>query len=101
MAFTYLILNIAIVAVAVLVLRVQFKKPSVHWWITLATLLVLTLVFDNIFINLGMFDYNPDLILGTTIGSAPVEDFLYSLLACIIVPSLWNRSKLSNHEGKK
>ncbi|MGV9002200.1 MAG: lycopene cyclase domain-containing protein [Candidatus Saccharimonadaceae bacterium] len=71
----------------------HFTKPSKTWWCTLAILLVLTLIFDNVAIGLGMFSYNPDRILGIYIGLTPIEDFFYALLACIIVPLLWERFK--------
>jgi lycopene cyclase domain-containing protein len=53
------------------------------------------LIFDNLAIWLGMFSYNPELILDIHIGLAPVEDFFYALLACIIVPLLWEQFKPS------
>lgn len=102
MAFTYLVLNITVIVAAAFALSARFKKPGTRWWMTFAALIALTLIFDNIFIGLGMFTYNPELILGVTIGVAPIEDFLYSLLACIIVPLLWNRFKSPNHkEGRQ
>lgn len=99
MAFTYLILNIVFVACIVFLLAKRFTKPSKTWWITFAALLTLTLIFDNLAIWLGMFSYNPDLILGIHIGFAPVEDFFYALLACIVVPLLWEQFK-PTPEGK-
>jgi lycopene cyclase domain len=93
MAFTYLILNIVFVACTVFLLAKRFTKPSKTWWITFTVLLVLTLVFDNLAIWLGMFSYNPELIVGIHVGLAPIEDFFYALLACIIVPLLWARFK--------
>ena len=101
MAFTYLILNVLVVTVVAIALSARIKKPSPSWWITFAILLILTLVFDNIFIKLGAFSYNPELILGLKIGAAPIEDFFYPLLACIVVPLLWNRFKLANYSHRR
>lgn len=44
-------------------------------------LFVLTAVFDNLIVGLSIVDYDPAKILGIHIGVAPVEDFMYALLA--------------------
>jgi lycopene cyclase domain-containing protein len=79
----------------------RFSKPTKTWWITFAILLSLTLVFDNLAIWLGLFSYNPNLILGLHIIYAPIEDFIYALLACIIVPLLWDHFKPKTEKGTK
>lgn len=93
MAFTYLILNIVFILCAVGLLWAYLKKPRKAWWITLAVLLVLTVVFDSLIIWAGIVGYDPTKILGVYIGLAPIEDFFYSILAVIIVPALWRRFK--------
>lgn len=91
MAFTYLALNL-VFCVSIVVLFVKtYKKPSKAWWITLASLLLLTLIFDNLAIALGFFSYAPDRILGIYIGLAPIEDFFYAIMACLLIPPLWQR----------
>lgn len=59
-------------------------------------MLLLTLVFDNLIIATGIVDYDPDKISGIRLGVAPIEDFAYTLVALILVPSLfnWLRSRL-------
>lgn len=42
-------------------------------------------------IALGLFTYAPDKILGIHIVLAPVEDFMYPLLAVLMIPVLWNK----------
>ena len=54
-------------------------------------LLVLTAIFDSIIVGLDIVGYSADKILGLYIGSAPVEDFFYAVLAAIIMPVLWNK----------
>lgn len=93
--FTYLILNLVVILVVCVGLRVWQHKPHKAWFITLLFLLILTLIFDNIIISLDIVAYNSDVILGYYIGKAPLEDFLYALLAVIIVPLLWHK------QGKK
>ena len=59
-------------------------------------MLTLTLVFDNVIIGTGIVDYDPEKISGILLGFAPIEDFAYTLVALVLVPSLFNflRSKL-------
>ena len=59
-------------------------------------MLTLTLVFDNVIIGTGIVDYDPEKISGIRLGFAPIEDFAYTLVALVLVPSLFNflRSKL-------
>jgi len=68
-----------------------YKRPSRAWWITLAALLVLTLIFDNLIIWAGIVGYDTSKLLGLFVGYAPVEDFFYAILAVIIVPVLWKQ----------
>jgi len=65
----------------------------VHKWLPIRPLLgaavvmlTLTLVFDNV----------PQKISGIRLGFAPIEDFAYTLVALVLVPSLFNflRSRL-------
>lgn len=88
---TYLTLNILVMISALVALRVV--TGSIVWnrnvVITLLVLLTCTAVFDSVIIAAGIVDYNESLILGFRIGSAPVEDFFYSILAALLVPSIW------------
>jgi len=59
------------------------------WYLALIPLLLLTLAFDPIIIALGIVDYDRRLILGLRLFGAPIEDFMYAVLACIVVPSAW------------
>lgn len=97
---TYLVLNVVFMIVTCIVVGVSLrKKPSKALIITFTALLLLTLVFDNILIHLSMFSYEPTKILGATIGVAPVEDFMYAILAVTIIPIIW--SKLGNRTHAK
>ena len=57
--------------------------------VTLCILIACTAVFDSLIIAAGIVDYDTTKILGINIGTAPVEDFMYALLAAAIVPALW------------
>ena len=52
-------------------------------------LFILTAVFDNVMIAVGLFSYAEEVISGLRIGLAPVEDFAYPLAAVILLPALW------------
>lgn len=95
---TYLILNILFIVAVCLVLRVTPKRITKAMVITFLGLLLLTVVFDNLIILASIVGYDPSKILGIYIGKAPVEDFMYSLLAVLLVPTLWNI--LGKHNAK-
>lgn len=88
---TYLLLNLVFLAVAACLIagRDAFNIRAVS--VTLAALLAMTAVFDNLIIMAGIVDYDPSKILGIYINQAPVEDFFYAVLAAILVPALWNK----------
>ena len=87
---TYWALNaifLAVVLILAVVARRRLRWPAVG--ITLAILLVMTAVFDNVMISIGLVAYNESLISGAFIGVAPLEDFAYAVAAVIGLPSLW------------
>jgi len=88
---TYLVLNLCFMTLIIVLLRLRPKKPSKSWLVTLAALLLLTALFDNIIIGLNIVAYNPGKILNLYVGSAPIEDFFYALMAAILIPTIWNK----------
>ncbi|PWL20128.1 MAG: lycopene cyclase domain-containing protein [Candidatus Aquiluna sp. XM-24bin5] len=94
---TYLLLTaivLGIFAIYALLMRKWLPvKPLIGAAIVMLTL---TLVFDNVIIGTGIVDYDPEKISGIRLGFAPIEDFAYTLVALVLVPSLFNflRSKL-------
>lgn len=66
--------------------------------LTFAALVMFTLtaIFDNVIIGTGIVAYDDDLLLGIKILYAPIEDFAYTAVALVLVPSLFNlfRTKL-------
>lgn len=99
--FTYLVVNCLFILIISLILGLQYKKPSKVWWLSLISLLVLTLIFDSLIIASGMVGYDPEKILGIKLILAPVEDFFYPLLAIIVIPFLWKRNKTHVAGNKK
>lgn len=52
-------------------------------------LLVMTAVFDNVMIGIGLVGYDRAKISGVFVGIAPLEDFAYAVAALVLLPSLW------------
>ena len=94
---TYLLLSITVMALVVI-----YAYLMRHWWVakpllgTAAVMLTLTAIFDNVIIGTGIVAYDLEKISGIKIGVAPIEDFAYTVLAIVLVPSLFNffRTKL-------
>ena len=59
-------------------------------------MLLMTLIFDNLIIGSGIVDYDYSKTSGIRLFLAPIEDFAYTIVALVLVPSLFNffRSKL-------
>lgn len=87
---TYLVLIVLVLAVVVgvclPVLRRLAPAPLLG---TGAVLLVLTAVFDSAIVGAGLTVYHPEKVLGRSVGSAPVEDFGYTVAAVVLMPVLW------------
>ena len=87
---TYWALNAVFLGVVALAALVAMRR--VHWaavGLAGALLLVMTAIFDNVMIAVGLVDYNPDRISGMFVGIAPLEDFAYAIAAIIGLPCLW------------
>lgn len=83
---------VALVAVLALVLVRGGRRvglPAISLVLPLGIVLVMTAVFDNIMIGVGLVGYDRSLISGAFIGIAPLEDFAYAVAAVILLPSLW------------
>ncbi len=56
---------------------------------TLAVVLLLTVIFDNLIIASGIVAYHHEHLLGIKIGLAPIEDFAYSIAAWLLIMLFW------------
>jgi lycopene cyclase domain-containing protein len=90
---TYWALNaIFLTVVAAIAIAAIATRRAPRWLavaITAGILLVFTAVFDNVLVGLGFVGYDRRLISGLFIGSAPLEDFAYTVAAVVLLPSLW------------
>ncbi|WP_066586415.1 lycopene cyclase domain-containing protein [Cellulomonas timonensis] len=87
---TNAVLNVAVLAVLCLVCAPVLRRLrgwAVVW--TVAHLLMLTLIFDTLMIEVGLYTYEPSKILGVWVWGAPLEDFAYPIAAGIAMPVLW------------
>lgn len=55
------------------------------WAVTTAVLVLLTVVFDNLMMAAGLFDYGPGLTSGIRLGLMPVEDLLYPIVGALLL----------------
>ncbi|QYF74688.1 lycopene cyclase domain-containing protein [Cryobacterium sp. PAMC25264] len=93
---TYTLLNILFLGLAAIVAAVAFlRRPGYRRMVpaaglALVAVLLLTAVFDNIMIGVGLVDYDPALISGFFVGIAPLEDFAYPVAAALLLPAVWS-----------
>jgi lycopene cyclase domain-containing protein len=95
---TYFALNAAFlgavaIVVALAALRFRRRGGGIRWRpVALAggALLLVTAVFDNVMIGIGLVGYDPDRISGIRLGLAPIEDFAYAIAAALLLPALWH-----------
>lgn len=78
---------VAAVAVAAVVSKRAPRWASVG--LVMGVVLLMTAVFDNVMIGVGLVGYSADKISGAFIGIAPLEDFAYAIAAVVLLPSLW------------
>ena len=78
---------VAVVAVAALLVRRAPRWKAIG--LAAIPLLLMTAVFDNLLVGLGIVGYDPARISGVVIGVAPLEDFAYAIAVVVLLPSLW------------
>ncbi|MCQ4623909.1 lycopene cyclase domain-containing protein [Corynebacterium sp. CCUG 70398] len=64
------------------------------WKLTAAVagiLFVLTIVFDNLMVAAGLYEFGHATTLGLNIGRIPVEDLFYPLFTALVVTAFWGR----------
>ncbi len=91
---TYVLISLPFVIFATIIFVWSGAQKATPAGIPLAvgglTMFVLTLIFDNLIIGTGIVAYNDELFLGVKLGLAPIEDFLYTLAAILLIPACWN-----------
>jgi len=91
---TYWLLNLAFLAVVALVAVASVvARRAPHWRVVALVaipVLILTAVFDNVLVGVGIVAYDPHRISGARLGVAPLEDFCYAIAAVVLLPCLWS-----------
>jgi lycopene cyclase domain-containing protein len=91
--FSYIVLNLIFITAVLVAMRIllgrQLFQFSSRAGVVLVLLLVLTLIFDNLIIAAGIVDYNFDKTLGIIIFKMPIEDIFYSVMALLLMHTLW------------
>lgn len=90
---------LTVIVLAIFALYALVIKRWINWKVLIPAgifMLLMTLVFDNLIIGSGIVDYDYSKTAGIRLFLAPIEDFAYTLVALVLVPSLFNlfRSKL-------
>jgi lycopene cyclase domain-containing protein len=96
---TYFVVSAVFLGVALLVLATALwlapdrRALLARWWLPVLAagivVAVLTAVFDNLMIHIGLMEYSRTTTSGLKVGLAPLEDFSYPLAGLILLPALW------------
>lgn len=91
---TYLVLDVVFIGVAAVVVLaaraagVPVRLRAVAW--TVAVLAVMTIVFDNLMIAAGLFEFADEHLVGLMFWRAPVEDLGYPVAVALLLPAVWS-----------
>ncbi len=89
---SYTILDAAMLLLIATAYRIVRPAVSLkRFLLLLGSLLLLTVIFDNVIIGLHIVAYHRQHILGIYLGKMPIEDLSYALGACLLVPLFWGR----------
>ena len=95
---TYVLLSVAFLAAALVVAAFAIarrggwllvRRGAAPVALAALALFLLTAVFDNVLIALGVMVYADDATSGIRVVLAPIEDFAYPLAAVILLPAVW------------
>lgn len=93
MTYATLALIFLVPAVVVAILATVRRRLGFRWWtltaVTVAVLLVLTVVFDSIMIAADLFRFEESALAGVRVWRAPLEDLAWPVAAGLLMPSLW------------
>lgn len=93
MTYASLAMVFLVPAAAVAAVAAVRRRLGRRWWavtgLTVAVLLVLTVVFDSVMIAADLFRFDEASLVGLRLWQAPVEDLAWPLAAGLLLPSLW------------
>lgn len=82
---TAIVLGIFAIYAVLMRKKLQAKPLLITAWV----MITLTAIFDNVIIGTGIVAYDESLIAGVKLGYAPIEDFAYTLVALVLMPTLF------------
>lgn len=86
---TYLLISAPfLVVAAALWARVRPWKLTVA---VASVLFILTIIFDNLMVWAGLYEFGHATTVGLNLGRIPVEDLFYPLFTALVVTSFWGR----------
>lgn len=90
---TYTLLNLIFIAPAVIIAIVAYQKNEALFrqsaWL-FVPLILMSIFFNNILTSIPIITYDTTKLSGLYLGSAPAEDFAYTLVLVILIPALWS-----------
>lgn len=87
---TYVVLSlVALAIIAAATFPLLRHLPVRPLLLTAAVLLLLTVVFDNVIVGVGLVAYDESLVSGVLMPIAPIEDLAYAIGSVMLVPALW------------
>lgn len=91
---TYIFLNSVFILIGVAIWLYAHRRDSKRMHIRqslflLIPLMIMSILFDNILTSLPIVTYDANKLLGLYIGTAPIEDFAYTLVLVFLVPAIW------------
>ncbi|MDQ0643359.1 lycopene cyclase domain-containing protein [Microbacterium murale] len=95
---TYLLMSLPFIAIALIVFGLGALHARRHralgpylssWAVATASLVVLTVIFDNVMMAAGFFDYGVEHISGIRLGLIPIEDLMYPIAGALLLSGLW------------
>jgi lycopene cyclase domain-containing protein len=106
---TYLLISLPFIAVALIVFGVgtlharrrrSLGSYLASWAVATASLVLLTVIFDNVMMAAGFFDYGVEHISGVRLGLIPVEDLLYPVAGALLLAGCWQLLGGSRERGE-
>lgn len=109
MTYVLLSLGFLLIALAVLIVAVARRGGLLRFrrrWLlpvvlTGVALTVLTAVFDNLMVAVGLMTYAAADIAGPSVGLVPLADFAYPLAGLMLLPALWLLLRPRSHRERE
>lgn len=92
---TYLLISIPFLTAGILLWCMcapRYRKQALVTAVVMAVLLTLTVIFDNLMVAAGLYDFTPGTNASVYLGRIPIEDLFYPIFVVLVATSLWPRA---------